>query len=430
VPALPPRAAARGTIGSGVLHVALPGADLLLKPKRGVPLVSLAVHCRRSVHDAPASSGLGALGVRSAVRGAGGLDAAGLALAFERLGGSLSPIAGSDSFGFGTAVLAEHAAEAAALLDLVFHAPAFETGEVARERATLADEAARVADDMLRYPIQLALRAGFGDTRYGLPAQGLPETVPTLTEEMVRRWHAGEIAAGRPAVVAVGDLEPEPFAEVLAGIFGARRAGASLGEPAAEGWRAGGDGPVASVVPRAKRQTGLAILFPGPSRRSGERHAAEVWAAIASGLGGRLFTALRERRSLAYTVLASSWQRAGAGALLCYLATSPEREEEARDQLLRELARFRDEAPAALELAQAVNYLAGQAVVQRQTAAAVAGEIAEAWLVGDGLDELADPGARFRGVTPDAVRGLAAQCLDPGRRVEGIVRGEPAGTSG
>jgi zinc protease len=183
-------------------------------------------------------------------------------------------------------------------------------------------------------------------------------------------------------------------------------------------------------VPRAKRQTGLAVLFPGPSRRSGERHAAEVWAAIASGLGGRLFTALRERRSLAYTVLASSWQRAGAGALLCYLATSPEREEEARDQLLRELARFRDEAPAALELAQAVNYLAGQAVVQRQTAAAVAGEIAEAWLVGDGLDELADPGARFRGVTPDAVRALAAQCLDPGRRVEGIVRGEPAGTSG
>ena len=133
--------------------------------------------------------------------------------------------------------------------------------------------------------------------------------------------------------------------------------------------------------------------------------------------------ALRDRRSLAYTVMASSWQRAGAGALLLYLATSPRREEEARAALLEELARFRDEPPSVDELSRSISFLSGQAQVGRQTAGAVAGEIAEAWLLGAGLSEIADPAAGIRAVIASDVRDLAVVSLDPERRVEGVVRG-------
>jgi predicted Zn-dependent peptidase len=138
---------------------------------------------------------------------------------------------------------------------------------------------------------------------------------------------------------------------------------------------------------------------------------------------------LRDSKSLAYTVIASSWQRAGAGALVLYLATSPEREDEARDALLHELGRFREEPPDRAELVRAISYLSGQAQVQRQTAAGVAGEVAESWLMGTGLEELADPAAGFKRVTAEAVRELAQRYLDPGLRVEGIVRGRPTGPS-
>jgi predicted Zn-dependent peptidase len=107
-----------------------------------------------------------------------------------------------------------------------------------------------------------------------------------------------------------------------------------------------------------------------------------------------------------------------------YLATSPDREDEAREALLQELARFTAEPPDSVELSRAVNYLAGQATVQRQTAAAVAGEVVEAWLVGTGLEELADPAAGFKSVTASAVQELANRYLQPGLRVEGIVRGQ------
>jgi zinc protease len=416
---------ARGATTSGVFHVKLPGADLLVGRKSGVPLVSLGVYRRRTVSEARATAGLGALAVRAAVRGAADFDASGLAVAFEAHGGGVTPMIAADWFGFGTSVLSEHAVDAAALLEQVLTRPRFDPGEVALERATLTEEAIQAADDMVRYPIQLALSNAFGAEGYGLPTHGLPDTVPRLTDGMVRAWQACELATGRTTVVAVGELDAEAYANQLAGLFGggpARSPVAAGLRPLRFAQRDGMDVPV-TVVDRTKRQSAIALLYPGPSRGSPERHAAEVWAAIASGLGGSLFMALRDRRSLAYTVMASSWQRAGAGALLLYLATSPEREEEARAALLDELVRFRDEPPLADDLARSINFLSGQAQVRRQTAGAVAGEIAEAWLLGAGLSEIADPAAGIRSVSASDVRELAAASLDPERRVEGVIRG-------
>ena len=163
--------------------------------------------------------------------------------------------------------------------------------------------------------------------------------------------------------------------------------------------------------------------FPGPARGDPDRAAAQVWAAVASGLGGRLFEALRDRRSLAYTVVASAWQKARAGALVTYIATSPEREDEAREAMLAELDRFAQELVSPAELSQAINYLAGQAEVSRQSGGALAGEILDAWVAGRGLGELVDPAGAFRKVTAEEVQRVAARSLDRSRRVEGVVRG-------
>ena len=424
VPATPPPVPSRGTRTSGVLHVALPSADLLIGRKLGVPLISLGVYRRRSVAEARSTAGLGALAVRAAVRGTATLNAAELALAFEACGGTLAPLIAADWFGYATTVLSEHGPAAAALLSEVLFRPRLDGDEVGLERATLAEEAIHAADDMVRFPIQLALAAGFGQEGYGLPAHGLPDTVPQLGAGMVRAWHACEVASGRTTIVAVGELDPERLADQLAGIFGGGPERPALAQIPASSWQGGGTpGHLESVVARTKKQSALAVLYPGPDRRAPERHGAEVWAAIASGLGGRLFTALRDRRSLAYTVMASSWQRAGAGALLLYLATSPARETEARAALLEELEHFREAPVAPEELSGAVSYLAGQAQVRRQTASAVAGEIAEAWLLGEGLTEVEDPAAGYRSVTASQVQELAASVLDPRLRVEGIVRG-------
>ncbi len=425
-PAAPRRSAVRSTREAGVLHAPLPGADLLVRRKPGVPTVTLGLYVPRFEFDPPGQAGLGALTVRSALRGAAGLDAGGLAFAAERLGGSLGAGLASDWLGIGLTVLADRLGEAAALMDAVYHAPTLADADVVAERELLAAEARQLADDMFRYPFQLAFAAAFADAGYGLPIGGLPETLAGLTGADARGWHQRTLAAGRPVVIAVGDVEPEPAAEVLAGVFENLPAREASPRSASLAW-ALDSRPLERVVARDKAQTALAMVFRGPDRQSPDRFAAEVWAGVASGLGGRIFEALRDRRSLAYTVLASSWQKGRAGALVSYIATSPDREAEARAAMLEELERFVREPVTPSELAQAVSYLSGQAEVRRQHATSVAAEILEAWLVGDGLEELADPEAAYRAVTAEQVQAVAVEYLGGLARAEGIVRGTGGG---
>jgi zinc protease len=410
-----------------VHHLATPAFDLLIRRKPGVPLASVGVYVPRAVFDPDGKAGVSALALRSAIRGAADLDAAALAFAFERLGGTLSSSVTHDWLGFGTSVLAANLSEAAALLDLVLHEPRHDEPQVLAERGLLIEETTQVADDMFRYPFQLAFRAGFGGRGYGVPALGLPEDLGAITAAEVRSWHRAALLGPRGVIVAVGDIEPVRALAELAAVFGGHPARARTELRTPVEWNLE-SGTVSQLAEREKAQSAFALAFPGPSRRDPRRYAADVWSAVASGLGGRLFEALRDRRSLAYTVMASPWQKARAGAFLAYIATSPEREEEARSEMLRELARFAEEPVTAEELLQATSYLAGQTEVNRQSASEVASEILEAWLAGEGLGDLHDPAGRYREVGAEAVREIAAAVLgDTQVRAEGIVRGVGGG---
>jgi zinc protease len=342
----------------------------------------------------------------------------------------LSPSTASDWLGFSTTVLTDHLAEAGTLLQLVFTEPGMGEAEVSVERGLMISEAEQVADDMFRYPFQLAFTGAFGKFGYGLPVSGLPETLATISPADARSAQQSLINL-RPVIVAVGDVDVEDASSTLAGIFSERAPVEAAPAQAKAAWAGGRGDHSRVIVEREKQQSALAMAFPGPARRDTDRFAAEMWAAVASGLGGRMFEALRDRRSLAYTVMASSWQRGRAGALLTYIATSPQREAEAREAMLEELARFAAEPVSESELQQAASYLAGQSEVGRQSAASLAGEILEAWLIGNGLEDLENPAEAYRRVSREDILRVAERYLQPSMRAEGVVRGNglssPAG---
>ena len=122
---------------------------------------------------------------------------------------------------------------------------------------------------------------------------------------------AGADPASRPVVVAVGDVDPERPRSSWPGCSALRPRGAGAREPRAMGGRqrAGRAGDAAGRPRQGtdRARDGVPRPDAGATRTRG---AAQVWAAVASGLGGRLFEALRDRRSLAYTV----WRRRGRRA--------------------------------------------------------------------------------------------------------------------
>ncbi len=410
---------------AGVHLQAVPAFDLLVRRKSGIPAVTLGVYLPRSEFEPVGRSGLTALAVRSAVRGAAGRDAGELAFAFERLGGTVAATVSLDWVGFGVTVLSSNLLAAASLLDQVLHQPTFDPHAIETERQTLFEETSQVADDMYRYPFQLAFAAAFGAQGYGVPAHGLPGDIATLEPGETGDWYRRTVLGPRGVVVAVGDLDPASALPQLAQVFGRHDTRPAAPLVRRFEWAVTTATPP-RVLERDKAQSAFALAFRGPSRREPERHAAEVWAAVASGLGGRLFEALRDKRSLAYTVVASSWQKARGGTFLAYIATSPEREAEARQEMLKELERFAVEPVSGDDLARAVNYLAGQTEVSRQTAGAVAGEMLDAWLAGSGLEDLVDPAQHYREVTAEQVR-LAAERAMRGPWAEGVVRGKGGG---
>ena len=396
------------------------GADLLVRRRPGAGVVSLGAYLRGLPgREAEATAGISRLLLRTALRGADGRSAEALGTTAELLGGSVATVANADMVGLTLTVHPGAVAEGIVLLRAVLERPTLAADEVTREAGLQADDAARRRDDMFSHPIEGAIRAAFGPDPYGLPALGDPDLVRALSADALRDWHAAALAT-RALVVVVGDLAAADLRSAGAGF--ARWPGTRNGVPIAGAPWAGASHEEA----RAKAQTALAMAFPAAAAASDDRHAHGVLTALLSGLSGRLFAELRERRALAYAVHASPWLRRRAGAVLTYIATSPDREDEARFAMLEVLAQVADSPMPDEELERARAYAAGLVAIRRQQTSAVAAELADAWVQGR-LEAFATEEARFRAVRDADLRRIARSAFDPARRAECVVRGTGGG---
>jgi zinc protease len=394
------------------------GVPVLVRRKEGA-LLHAGVYALGGPREEPADeAGLTSLLVRSAIKGTTRRSAAQIAEEGELLGGSVGGAAGSESFGWSISVPARYGAEAVELLADVAQRATIPEEALETERTIALADLAALRDDMYRYPVRLATQAAWAGHPYGVPASGDETTLPGITAARVRAWHRDRFLTAPTVVAVVGDADPDELAGLAARAFGELRNG-DVRPVDAPRWP---EALVQRVEQREKAQTALAMFFPGPSRTDDGRFAASMIAGVASGLGGRFFDELRDKQSLGYTVQAFASERALAGAFVAYIATGPEKEEQARRGLLAEFAKLRDEPVTARELEQAQTYALGVHAISQQSGGTVLAEMIDAWMFGR-LAELAEFDARVRGVTAAAMQAIARAYFDESRRVEGIIRG-------
>ena len=357
---------------------------------------------------------------RTAVKGTASRTAVQIAEAGEMLGGSVGASVGSESVGWSISVPTSHAAAALELLADVAQQPTFRTEALETERAVAIADLATLRDDMYRYPMRLAMMTAFAGHPYGVPSLGNPDSLRAQSAEELRLWHREHFLSASTVIGFVSDADPDDLAELAARHFERLRFSEPPGVPAIE-WP---EGFVEASEQREKAQTAMVLAWPAPLRSDPARFDLAMLAGVASGLGGRFFEELRDKQSLCYTVQAAAGERRAAGTFHTYIATSPEKEAAARIGLLREIEKLRDVPVTAEELDRAKTYAIGVHQIRQQSGAAVLGEVIDAWMFGT-LRELEELPVRVRAVTAAAIRDTARKYLDPGRRVEGIVRGVP-----
>jgi len=396
------------------------GVPVLVLPRPEAPLVHLGVFQRGgALLDPVGEEGVARLAATTLLGGSVRRDAAALAEAAEALGSSIGVNAGAEGLSWTMSVPPGAVAEALALLGEVVGSPAFPEARVDTERALALAELARMRDDMARWPMRLALEAAYGAHPFGRSVVGSDRSLPGLGRAQLDAYHAARVRQGALVVAVAGPVQP-PEVAALAAAACAALSWRDDPEPEAVTWPATA---IRRAEARDKKQTALALLFPGVGRQDPDRFPAQVLSAVLGGLGGRLFEQLRGRQSLAYTVSAGPLVRRRGGHFAAYIATDPAREEEAREGLLRELTALTREPPSPGELARARQYLIGMDAIARQSGGAVLGELVDAWMFGEGVAERLDTPRHLAAVTADAVLAFAQRALRPDRVVEGVVRG-------
>jgi zinc protease len=403
----------------GVLQFASGGSRIVVLSRRDVPLVSLVVAYPGGVaEERGAKVGLTGLMARTSIKGTANRSAERLAEESEAMGGAIAPSVGSDSVQWTITVPSKHVTAAIDLLTDVVRNAAFPEAEFERERKAALSAAKQLRDDMFAYPMQLLMEAAFENDPYGMPLESHEAAIAAASRDAVAAWHRRLTAERGPMLLIAGDTDADVVPGAAAALGPA--AGEPLDEPEPAGWP---DGPRTRIVERDTAQSALAIGFRGPDRNHPDSDTLSVLAAAVAGLGGRLFEELRSRRSLAYTVAARPVARLRGGVFTGYIATSPEREQEARDTLVEELMRLTAEPLPAEDVERAKRYLIGVRQIQRQTNGAQLAELGRALMLGAGLEEIRSYEARIDAVTPESIRDAAARWFDPDRIAEGVVRG-------
>jgi zinc protease len=393
---------------------------VLVRSKPGAPMASIGIFIvGGAIEEETGQAGITLLTARSMLKGTTTRTSAQIAEDAEMLGGTIAASASSDSFGWSLSVPTVRLAEALELLGDVVQRPTIPDEAFETERSVALSNVAMLRDDMFRYPMRLASSVAFKGHPYGTPPMGTEESLRAITAAQAREWHKAKVMESAVVIGVVADADPKQVADLVAREFGAL----ALAKPPKVGKPRWPQSVKIAAESRDKAQTAIALAFPAPTRSDDSRFAASLIGTVASGLGGRFFDELRDRQSLAYTVQAAASEKRLAGIFLSYIATSPEKEGVAREGLLAEFAKLREQSVTPEELDRAKEYVVGSHAISQESGGAQLGEILDAWMFGEGLHEILEHDTRVRGVTAEQMRDVAEKYFDPDRRVEGIVRG-------
>jgi zinc protease len=391
------------------------GLQVVLVSHHEQPAVSARMIVRAgAAQDPPGKLGLAMLTAALLDQGAGARSAAELADTIDFVGGILGSGAGTDLSYVNAVVMKDSLPLALDLIADVVRRPTFAADEIERQRQQ-AMSALKVAfEDPDNVASQVIDRLIYGFHPYGLPGNGTPATLASLTRQDFVDFHKQYYVPNNALLAIVGDVTAD---EAMGGV-----------EKALGDWQPG-TVPAAQMTeppPPTRRvivvdrpdavQTEIRVGQIGIPRKHTDYVALDQAVKILGGEGAnRLQQVLRTQKSLTYGASADLEAYKVAGGIVAETDTRTNSTAEALRIVVDEIARLQRERVYEAELDGAQAYMVGQFPLTIETPDAIATQVLNQLFYELPLDDLQSYRERVLSVTPDDVQRIARTYFNPDR---------------
>jgi predicted Zn-dependent peptidase len=351
-----------------------------------------------SAYDPPGKFGVGTVLADLITRGAGDRDSKQLALALDSLGVDRDESVGALNMRFWGSTLSRNAPATLDILADILRRPHLPAEELEPVQA-LALQDIQNLEDSPQQKVLVELRRRYYPPPLNKDKRGRAEDIESLTIDDVRRQYRRLFRPNGAILSVAGNIDWEPLKAQVERLFGDWAPGEVM-EAVAEPHT-----PQSAHLDKDTQQTQVALAFPSVPVAHGDYYAARAATGVLSGgMSSRLFTEVREKRGLCYSV--SAWHEPfkDRGSILGYVGSAVAQAQEALDVFVGELKRLK-EGVTEDEVDRVKAGLKSSLIMQEESTSARAGAIATDWYYLGRVRTFDEIQAAIDGLSGEAILG-------------------------
>ncbi len=323
-------------------------------------------------YDPPKHAGLASLTSEMMLRGAGPRDSRAWLSDLENLGVERGEAVGVAQATYHGATLRENLSAGLELFADLLRKPHLPADQLEAGRNTGLQEL-RAIEDEPSHKLMIELRRREYPDPWGRSSHGEEAALRTIGIDDVRTFHERHYRPGNTILAVAGNFDWKRLCGEVERLFGDWEP-REVSEPAAGNGR-----PTGHYIPFESQQSHVGVAYPTIPYKHPDYF--QAWAAVgvlSSGSSSRLFTEVREKRGLCYTVYASLHTQRDRASVLCYAGTTAERAQETLDVTVSELRRLGSGIEQS-ELSRLKARIKSSLIMQQESTSARSGALGREW---------------------------------------------------
>jgi predicted Zn-dependent peptidase len=346
-----------------------------------------------------------------------------IAEAVDAVGGYNNAYTTEDVTAYYIKVPARHGELALDILSDMVKSPLLDGTEIDRERGVIIEEMNVFRDDPSRFIGTLVPALVFPDNPLGCDIIGTEEVINSIPREAIAGYLHDRYRPNNLVIAVAGAVDHDAVVKQMTASLGDMKPG-KLAEIAPLTNGLAHDLVMSHQKPTA--QAHFMVAARGYAYEDPDEPASRLVAAILGrGMSSRLFTNVRERQGLAYTVFAEVNSYVDTGLFEAYAGVNLDKIEQALDSVLHELAVIREETVAEAELDKAKQQLIAGLEMSLESNGNIADRIGTQMVLLGRVRPIDETIARIEQVTTADVHRVAAAMLKPEALRFAIIAPEP-----